>query len=206
MPERDGMDWDEAIDIAVTWVRAECVAQGRRGVLVTVSKNSLGGGPLEAFARAGDWITPRSGRAGVDIGRPVLAYVPDEQALQLATRYARGSSLCAVEGFGTSLSGWARSIGALNLLGEGPGPELDARLLEALDHLHFVGNNGWGDGFGQHRAQGTLLGLREQGLLDQDAIVGDMLARGHSPRSVKQLTALIDKLNRGDLRPPRRRY
>jgi hypothetical protein len=105
VPERTGMDWDEAARIGVTWVERESVQQGRPALLMTVAKNSLGLGSLATFATRHDWTTPRSSyRTSVAHGRPVLVYVPDERTLQVAAGYARGSSLCAIEGFGTPLS------------------------------------------------------------------------------------------------------
>lgn len=206
VPERPTLSWEDAADIAVAWTRRQCAAQGRRGLLVTVAKDGLGSGPLEDFARRYEWTTPRSAyRTDVARGRPVLAYVPDEKTLAVAARYARGSSLCVVEGFGTRLSGWARAVGAVNLLGDGEPDPLDERLAGALERLHFVGNNGWSSGFGQDRAYDVLTTLADQGLLEREAVVGDMLARGHSPESVTRLGSLIDRIASGDTRPPRRR-
>ena len=206
VPERPTLGWEEAADIAVAWTRRQCAAQGRRGLLVTVAKDDLGPGSLEDFARRNEWTTPRSAyRTGVARERPVLAFVPDEKPLAVAARYARGSSLCVVEGFGTKLSGWARAVGAVNLLGDGEPEPLDQRLAGALDHLHLMGNNGWSSGFGQDRAYDVLTALADEGLLDREAITGDLLARGHSPESVTRLGSLIDRIAGGDTRPPRRR-
>ena len=132
VPERTDMDWDEAARIGVAWVERESVQQGRPALLMTVAKNSLGLGSLATFATRHDWTTPRSSyRTSVARGRPVLVYVPDERTLQVAAGYARGSSLCAIEGFGTPLSGWARATGAIDLLGGSATEALQPELTEA---------------------------------------------------------------------------
>lgn len=198
VPERTGMDWDEAARIGVAWVERESVQQGRPALLMTVAKNSLGLGSLATFATRHDWTTPRSSyRTSVAHGRPVLVYVPDERTLQVAAGYARGSSLCAIEGFGTPLSGWARATGAIDLLGGSATEALQPELTEALERLHFYGNNGWTRGFGQDQARRVLKDLRNTGLLDKTVITGDMLAREHHAESVKRLAELIDKVVAG---------
>lgn len=86
---------------------------------------------------------------------------------------------------------------AVDLLG-GPAAEpLPPVLVEALERLHFYGNNGWAPGFGQDQARRILQHLRDLGLLDTRVITGDMLARGHHAGSVRDLSALIDKVASG---------
>jgi hypothetical protein len=198
VPEHVGMDWDEAARIAVDWVEHESNQQGTRALLVTVTKTGLGDDSLAAFANRHEWTTPQSSyRTKVARRRPVLVYVPDERTLAVAAEYARGSSLCAIEGFATPLSGWARSAGAVDLLAGLALEALQPELIEALERLHFYGNNGWTRGFGQDRALHILEGLRNVNLLDKTAITGDMLARGHGAKPIKRLGELIDKVADG---------
>ncbi len=198
VPERTDMDWDEAARIGVAWVERESVQQGRPALLMTVAKNSLGLGSLATFATRHDWTAPRSSyRTSVARGRPVLVYVPNERTLQVAAGYARGSSLCAIEGFGTPLSGWARATGAIDLLGGSATEALQPELTEALERLHFYGNHGWTRGFGQDQARRVLEDLRITGLLDKTVITGVMLGREHHAELVKRLAELIDKVVAG---------
>lgn len=195
VPERQDMDWNDAVAIAIRWVEAECAERGEQALLVTVAKNSIDGS-LRSFAERHEWTTPRSqNRGAVGRGRPVLAYVPDERTLEVAARFARGSSLCAVEGFGTPLAGWARAAGTADLLGGPPVGPNDPRLQKALDTLHFYGNNGWTTGFGRDHAQGQLQRLQQAGLLNREAVLGDMLARGHSAKAVKRLADRVDRVS-----------
>jgi hypothetical protein len=121
-------------------------------LLITHTNDHLGQGPLASFARRHDWTTPRSQhRVRMQRGRPVLAYVPDAKVLDVAASYARGSSLCAVEGFAYPLAGWAKAAGAIDLLsGETAAPS-DQATRQALDGLHLYGNNGWTRGSVQTR-------------------------------------------------------
>ena len=196
VPELDGWDWDEAAELAVEWVERECAEQRTRGLLITMTRSSGDSVPaLMRFAQRHDHTTPRS-RSRPDRRRPVLVYVPDARALDFAAGIARGSSLCAVEGFSTPLGGWARDAGAVDLTGTAPAPApLDPRLAEALDRLHFYGNNGWTRGFGQDQSRPILEQLRVDGLLDRHAITGAMLARNHSGKAVKRLGDLISKVH-----------
>jgi hypothetical protein len=196
VPERQDMDWDDAVAIAVDWTERECARQGiRQALLITHTKDHPGEGPLGAFASRHYWTTPQSrNRVDVPRGRPVLAYVPDARVLDLAAGYARGSSLCAVEGFGYPLAGWARAAGALDLLTTSQAAPVDDAMRKALDGLHFYGNNGWTRGFGQEQAQRKLELMREAGQLDKETILGDMLARGHGAKAVARLGDLVDRV------------
>ncbi len=134
MPQLEGWDWDEAAGLAVEWVERECAEQHSRGLLVTMTRDSGDSVPaLMRFAQRHDHTSPRSW-SRPDRGRSVPVYVPDEKALDSAAGICRGSSLCAVEGFRTLLSGWVRNVGAVDLTGEATAlAPLDPRLTEASD-------------------------------------------------------------------------
>jgi hypothetical protein len=199
VPEHADMDWDDAVLIAIDWIEQECADQGvRRALLITHTKDHLGQGPLGAFAGRHDWTTPQSRhRVRLDRGRPVFAYVPDAKVLDIAADYARGSSLCAVEGFNHPLAGWARATGAVDLLSGTAATPVDEATTKALDGLHFYGNNGWTRGFGADQARRKLEAMRDDGRLDKQLITGDMLARGHGHKAVARLAALIEKVAAG---------
>jgi hypothetical protein len=196
VPERQDMDWDDAVAIAADWIERRCVEEGvRRALLLTHTKDHLGQGPLGTFAARHDWTTPQSRhRVRLERGRPVLAYVPDAKLLDIAADYARGSSLCAVEGFAHPLTGWARAAGATDLLTRSTAEPVDEAMAKALDGVHFYGNNGWTRGFGADQALRKLEAMRDAGQLDRETILGDMLARGHGHKAVKRLGLLIDKV------------
>lgn len=196
-PERD---WEIAADLAVAWVRQECAEQGADGVLVL---NAFGVEQhipsLRRFAAEHSVTTPRASRDRVGPGRgPVLAYCPDERALDFAANLARGSSLVIVESIhGFPLEGWARQLGAIDLTRPDKQPkQLDSELAEAIDRLDFYKNNGFGDQFGKQQAQRILQDLRGAGLLKRDVILGALAAKGASDRAVRNLGKLIDALDR----------
>ncbi|WP_127154861.1 hypothetical protein [Streptomyces lydicus] len=196
-PERD---WEIAADLAVEWVRRECAEQRAGGVLVL---NAFGAEQqipsFRRFAAEHTVTTPRASRNRVGRGTgPVLAYVPDERTLDFAAGLARGSSLAVVEGVHSfPFKGWARQLGAVDLTRPDEQPEeLDSKLSEAINRLDFYKNNGFGDQFGKQQAQRILADLRSAGMLERDAILGALAARGASARGVRNLGRLIDALDR----------
>ncbi|MGQ0844334.1 MAG: hypothetical protein ACT4QF_09370 [Sporichthyaceae bacterium] len=171
------------------WIRAQAHDLGRQPLLVTFSFQN--GDHMEAF-RGLEHVTTRSrGSVTGPVGRPVLAYVPDERTLELAHRYARGSALCVVESVSFPVHGWARQTGAVSLLDGRVLPALDASVATTLDGLKFAGNNGWGDKPGKRDAARLLGDLR--GRVDLDEVVGYILARGASERGAKNLRAIAEK-------------
>ena len=196
VPQREQMDWDEAVAVAVDWIEQQCADQGgRRALLITHTKDHLGQGALASFASRHDWTTPRSQhRVRMQRGRPVLAYVPDAKVLDVAVSYARGWSLCAVEGFAYPLAGWAQAAGAIDLLSGETAAPADQAMSQALDGLHFYGNNGWTRGFGANQTLRKLATMRDVGQLNKQLILGGMLARGHGHKAVARLGVLIDKV------------
>ncbi|WP_406554113.1 hypothetical protein [Streptomyces sp. YS-3] len=196
-PERG---WDVAADLAVDWIRRECVEQGATGVLVLNAFGAEQQVPsLRRFAGEHRVTTPRASRdrAGRGTG-PVLAYVPDEKTLDFAMRLARASSLAVVESVhGFPLKGWARELGAVDLTRPDEQPaSLNPELAAAIDRLDFYKNNGFGDRFGKQQAEHILQDLRGAGILESDVILGALAARGASDRAVRNLRKLIDGLDR----------
>ncbi|MFD8789461.1 hypothetical protein [Streptomyces vinaceus] len=196
-PERD---WQVAADLAVAWVRQECVEQGAVGVLVLNAFGAEQSIPsLQRFAAEHVVTTPRAARERVGRGAgPVLAYVPNERTLDFAASLARGSSLVVVESLhGFPLQGWARQLRAIDLTRPDEQPEqLDSELAAAIDRLDFYKNNGFGDQFGKQQAQRILQDLRRAGLLERDVVLGALAAKGASDRAVRNLGKLIDALDR----------
>lgn len=201
VPDDDpARDWEIAADLAVSWVRRECAEQDAIGVLVL---NTFGVEQqipsLRRFGEEHAVTTPGASRDRVGHGKgPVLAYVPDEGTLDFAARLARGSSLAVVESVhGFPLGGWARQLGAIDLTRPEEQPEqFDAELTDAIDRLDFYGNNGFGDQFGKQQARRILQDLHGAGLLEREAILGALAARGASGRAVRNLGKLIDALDR----------
>jgi hypothetical protein len=198
VPETEFRPYDDAVDMALDWLEADMAQHGLRGaVVVTNTKGGIGAMPerLGRFAARHTHTSPRSSyRVGPPRGVAVLVYVPTEEAFLLGERLASGASVVAVESYMTPLRGWARAVGAIDLTG---GPPLDAlpdEVAEALDQLHFYGNNGWTRGFGADQATRVLQELHRAGRLDRDEVTSAMLARSKHADAVKRLGQLIDKV------------
>lgn len=198
VPEYSDMSWGDAQRPAIEWVLHRARDLGLPPALVSNTKNAIRSvGPLGHFATRYDHCTPRSGRTQGP--RVVLAYVPTREALHLAMRIARDAALCVIEGFNTSLSGWASQVGASDLLSDTeaepiePGP-----LAEAVEDLAFVGNNGYADDYGKRDARRILTSLRDQGLLEPAWISGAVLGTGRvSGKGADRLHELAVKVAMG---------
>ncbi|MFE7192828.1 hypothetical protein [Kitasatospora sp. NPDC057541] len=194
-PERE---WELAADLAVAWVRRECAEQDASGVLVV---NAFGVEEqipsLRTFAAEHTVTTRRAARSRVGSGvGPVLAYVPDEKALNFAAGLARGSSLAVVESIGGfPLGGWASQLGAVDLTRPDEQPAaLRPEMAKAIERLNLYKNNGFGDRFGKEQAHRILLSLQSAGVLERDVLLGALAARGATDRAVRNLGKLIDGL------------
>lgn len=186
-PERP---WEDACELAVAWLRDQARESANRPLLVTYSFQN--GEHMDAF-RGMEHVTTRSkGSVTGPVGRPVLAYVPEERVLSLAHRHARKAALCAVESASFPLHGWARQVRAINLVDGATLPPLDPAAAGLLEHLQFIGNNGWGDQYGRRDAAGLLteLGLH----VDRAELLGYVLARGAHDTGVKNLVKIADKV------------
>ncbi|MGH9285334.1 MAG: hypothetical protein ACRD0M_06630 [Acidimicrobiales bacterium] len=166
--------------------------EGADAVLVT---NTLGhlDPELEAFARRHTHTTRRAGRARVGPGiGPVLAYVPYVDDLEFAMDLARGSSLAVVETASFPLEGWARWLGAWDLVNDEASAPLPGVLAGAVDRLAFYGNNGFGDDFGKRQATAIL---RELCAADEPTrlLPSAVLAAGVSARGVAKLEKSLAK-------------
>ena len=112
-------------------------------------------GPLASFAQRSEHTTPRSRSVHVGTG-PVLSYVPYGKELSYAISLARRTSLCIVETVSFPVRGWAAAVGATNLLNGQREPPPSPDLTKELDHLVYVGNNGYADEYGKRDAKQTL--------------------------------------------------
>lgn len=188
--------WDDAAALCVEWVVAESEAQGTEPLLVTPTQSqwSSGAESVVWMAQRYEATTPRSNRASF-YKRPVLAYVPDFLVMEVAANYARDSSLAVVESLATPLLAWAMEVGAINLLTGAPTPDSRTETQrEDLEHLSFIGNNGWGDVYGKRDAKLILRDMRDRSELDRDVVLGFMVARGHHHRAIGHLARLIDNV------------
>jgi hypothetical protein len=182
--------WDAAADLAASWIRSQAAELHDRPLLVTYSFQN--GDTIDGF-RGMEHVTTRSkGSVTGPVGRPVLAYVPEQRVMALAHRHARKAALCAVESVSFPLHGWARQVGAVNLLDGSTLPPLDPAAVELLEHLQFIGNNGWGDQYGKRDAQRLLPELAQY--VDQAEVLGYVLARGAHDGSVQNLSKIADKV------------
>lgn len=195
VPFRHEIGWTEtATAAAVAWTEAECSARGVRGLLlVNAYANDYDRGPLGSFAERHSITTqrsyhhPRAPHSGV-----VLVYAPLLPLMELAIGAVR-SALCAVEWPNVPLIGWAMETSATDLLtGEVTADTRTEDQLNLLDHLKFIGNNGWHDNYAKRDAPKILAKLLNTGI-DPAIIWGAMLARGASATSIEQLQRLANK-------------
>jgi hypothetical protein len=133
-PDRD---WDVAVCLAVDWIERQRARapEGATAMLVTNTVGVESSVPsLARFAQRHRHTTPRSrGHVGRGVG-PVLAYVPDARAMELAISLASGSSLVVVEGDFLPVRGWALEVGAVDLTMPDDQPKaLDPRPAEAIE-------------------------------------------------------------------------
>ena len=99
-----------------------------------------------------------------------------------------------MEGSPFPLAGWAATVGAVDLTQpDEPAAALHPLLAEAVDRLHWYGNNGYHSEFDRRTAAGIVDELYRAGLLDGDVVLGALAARGPAPRALKRLEVLIDR-------------
>ncbi|MFD7320596.1 hypothetical protein ACFV9D_05815 [Streptomyces sp. NPDC059875] len=196
VPFAEGRSLEEASALAVDWVEVQCARQCVSGVLLTSSFGIETFVPaLTDFTRRHRQTTPRAGNRSEFRGVPVLAYFPNLKMMVQAISSARGSSLAVVEAPDFALSGWARETRATDLTDPNAVvAPLNRRLVEGIAHLHSYGNNAYTTGFGRDQAQRVLRELRSEGHLDQDAILGAVLARGMSEHAIERLKQLITEV------------
>lgn len=194
VPDDDSQrDWSVAAGLATHWVRERCNEEGASAVLVTNALDYLGVAELDDFERQYTRTSRRAGRNRVQRGvGPVLSYVPYAEDLEFAMRLARNSSIAVVETVAFPIGGWAARLGAWNLVANRKTPPLTEAVRDAVDRLKFYGNNGFGDRFGKRQAQSILGGLRTDGVLDRDVLLGAVLAAGLSARGTANLAGLLD--------------
>lgn len=184
-------DWDSGEALAVEWVQHEADRLG--GVRPVLVLNTLDDyakdGPIAAFARRGVKSTTKS--AHVPSGAaPVLAYTPHADTLVHAITKTKNMPLCVVETSSFPVHGWASAVGAVNLAtGEvtpPPAPDLE----RLLDRLVIAGNNAFGDQFGKRSAATILKDLAGHDGWDVPYLMGYLLARGRTTRSIENLAKI----------------
>lgn len=185
--------WDDAADLAAEWIWERSAVEGVEPLLVT---NTLRGGAftpaLEDIARCAH-VSPRSRNQRFE-HRPVLAYVPDQRALSLAVKLARGHSLAIVEGSFFRLDEWAAGVGAFNLLtGDATTTALAHEVLKDLDSaILFGGNNGWSGPHEKDHARIRLSPHVAGGQLTADQPASYVMSRGVHDRGAMRLKSLLD--------------
>jgi len=190
VPQAPGRDPGEAARLAVQWTERQCRQEHARAILVTSTREQFEVPELAEFSKQHSHVTRRSQqRLAGEV--PVLAYLPDTEDLDFATRLAGSSSLAVVESDAFPLCGWAAWLEASDLVSGEATPGLGAVTRDALDRFAFYGNNAFDDDFGRERARAVLAELRGRGKLDRDLLLGAALAAGLSAHAVKNLGRLI---------------
>ena len=186
--------WDEAADLAATWIWERSEIEGFPPLLVTNTfQNAAGIRSLTEIAQHGGQATPQ-GKERFDRG-PAIAYVPIERTLDLALDLARGYSLVVVETESFPLAEWAAAAGAINLLdGIVSSSSIPAEALQDLDHaVFFGGNNGWTGSHEKQHARRILSDHVRAGRLDPDQAASYVMAKGVSDRGARRLRELLEK-------------
>lgn len=183
-------EYDLGVQLAVAEVGHPA---GRRKVVAVNHQQAVRYTPtLERYAKAADVVTPRSRRGARG---DVVAYVPDWKLLDLAVTSAQGGSLAVIEDFTTSLRGWAQAVGAWNLVARQPTPDpASDEDREAIERIHFEGNNGWSRHYSSARTmtQHLLRDLVDAGRVDAARVVGGVFALGKSWGYLEELLPLVD--------------
>ena len=188
VPEDPPMDPEEATGLARQWL----LEQPGSSPELVVSWGLQGGDglrPLQGMQKA----SLRS-RARGTFDR-VLALFPDEEVLADAHAYARGGSLVVVESWKPSVMGWARTVGAKDLRsGQVPAPFSEEQLT-GLEHLHWVGNNGYAgrQNFGRQSAERQVPEILALGVKPAE-ILGYLLARGQHGKRVRGLVKTMPQV------------
>lgn len=198
VPEDDPQrPWDEAADIAAKWIWERSAAEGVIPMLVTNTfRNAIGIASLDEIVSAGGQATPQ-GKGRFDRG-PVLAYVPTERTLKLATDLAHGYSLVVVETTSFPIGEWASAAGAINLLdGSESVSTIPSDVKSDLDRaIFFGGNNGWTGSHEKQHARTVLSSHALNGRLDSDDAASYAMANGVSDKGAKRLRSLIEAMAR----------
>lgn len=175
--------WEFAADACAGWLREQRRQYGDRlGVVTPVLQTYQ----MASVDRLGWRTSPRASRERVPSGTlGVLAYVPDLEQLEFASRLARDGSLAVVETASHPLIGWARWCKALNLRTGEREDALPAEVADRIERLRFCGNNGFTRGFGRNQALRILReDLRD---VDRDLVWGGLLAAGQGASGIERL-------------------
>jgi hypothetical protein len=185
---------EDAAAIAMRWAEDAAAIHHGPAVLVTDRIGEYHGHePFDRYRR-GRHVSPRSNRPDFQPGA-VIAHVPPPGALELAMRLANGTALAVVEHPAPwRLAGWARTLGALDLITEQTTPALNPDLAKHLDHLTFYGNNGYTRGHGREGARRILTSLQNARLLDRDLVLSALAALGVSAHSLDTTAAMISQI------------
>jgi hypothetical protein len=144
----DDGDPDDALRVALSWLRDEERLRGGSGVIVMYAKKMMGNHHRLAWA-ATHWpfVSTRSSSGGwPEVRGPVLCvWPPNDATLELAEQLAVGSALCVIPGRTYDLAGWMARTGAKPLVAGAaarPIPALSDAAMKALESLaSFGGHN-----------------------------------------------------------------
>ncbi len=190
VPTSLDLDWDEASLLGASWTNERGAAEDACGLLITNGvSNHFGIEALDWFAGRHEATSRRSRRRIAGTG-PVLSYVPEERDLDFAQRQARRSSICVIEGSLFPIAGWAAYLGATNLATGSPTEPLDDEMLELIEHLRFIGNNGFGDDYGKRDARR----IRGRATYETEILLSALMGAGCNDGAIRNLRKIIDAL------------
>jgi hypothetical protein len=213
--EFDGLDRRQNAALAVTWIKEQEARLRQRGHLFVPRK-----GDFEQWRddrpAIDQWVkgngrtvtSPRSGGPGST--GPVLVCYPTMDMVADASGRSAKSAVCILEWgvhmgmYGNDgnkterdiLTGWAKEARAENLLtGEVTPDDRPLELVKALQHILWIGNNGWRDKTAREIVTTRLRSLQAAGVpFTRGDILGYAAAHGRRWESIKQLAALVDKV------------
>ena len=179
--------WSNNGSHAAASIAATKLVAAKHRLSVTVVAGTLQNVPDE-FSRAAK-VTERSG--SVKPGGVVLAYYPTNRLMSKIDQLSKSIVILA-EWHQDNHSGWAKSVGAYNLVtNEVMTDGLNAAGNEAIDALLFAGYKGWHDAIAVRQARESLTDLLESGGYDRHLVLfRARKARGE--RGMEKLYSILD--------------
>lgn len=158
-----------------------------RPTIITATKQSVS--TRRSFQKL-NIVTERSGF--VPENTVVIAWCPTRKVMQKV--YDRESIVILVEWPGTRFDGWAKLVGAYNVVTR---DVMDAGLNEAakkaLEGIVWEGYNGWHDDIAHRLTMGRLRELDDAGSYDRSLVLQYAAMERNGLTSIKRLEKILDR-------------
>lgn len=123
-----------AVRKAIEWIEDRRIAEHINPMLASRRRDVSVSRDLVRFATRYEQITLSSGTRSAH-KRPILAFAPDPELLELATRWGAGHAVCVVGGDEATSRGWAWATGATDLRTGSPAQPPSSLAADALRRL-----------------------------------------------------------------------